>query len=150
MKRWASNSACMQGELAEIDQQLRAAQQQQAQHAAAVQKVDVAKHALACTEREAASSAGHKAQQHAEEVQAQLKEQEDQHAAALEKATAAEEKAKVCLQHLAEFCGLPGAVEHITSEVGAAYLLLMDACVVWGWCPTFVKIGACQVTSAVA
>ena len=85
----------MQGELAALEQQLGAAKQQQAQYAAAVQKLDIAKHALACAEREAASSAGHKAQQQAEEVGAQLKEQEEQHAAALEKAKAAEEKAKV-------------------------------------------------------
>lgn len=86
----------MQGELRELEQQLGIAQQQHAQHEEAVKKVEVAKYGLQCVEQEAASSAGHKAQQQADELEAQLKEQQERHAAALEKANAAEEKAKVC------------------------------------------------------
>lgn len=85
----------MQGELEEIEKQLQAAQQQLALHNQAMSQLEIAKHALQCVEQEAASSASHKAQQHADELEAQLNEQKQQRGTAVEKAKDAEANSKV-------------------------------------------------------
>jgi galactitol-specific phosphotransferase system IIB component len=90
-----NTSKCMQAELEELDMQLQAAHREQQLHAAALEKLDVAKCALQYAEQEASSSAGHKAQQQADELEAQLKVQEEQHTAALQRAKEAETTAKV-------------------------------------------------------